>query len=155
MRAGKVGVVAGQVLVGLILVMEVIYLACFFGFFVPPLIQVFEEADAPLPGPMLLVLHLAEFLRDGGVPLLLVVLLACAVGWGAFEFACRSERKPLIRLTVGGSIAVVLGLVAVWVSLVSGMALRQIGRQEPAALTSPARLAVQSLAPRRTESDIA
>ena len=147
MKAGKVGLAAAQVLLGLVLLAEVVYLACFFRFLVPAMIQVLEETDTVLPGPMILVLNLAMLLHGVGGVILAVVLVVCAIGWGVFELACRSEAKPVIRLAVGGSAAFVLGVLALWVSLVSFTTLRHLGHQASNALVPRAPPALHASAP--------
>jgi hypothetical protein len=128
MKAGKAWAVAAQVAVGSLLVLELAYLVCFFAFLVPPAVRVFESLDMPLPGPMLVVLNVSNIVRHHGA-YLVVVAMAAAVGWAAFEVACRSEAKPLIRLAVGGWLVVVLGVVALWFSLVTMATLAQTARR--------------------------
>lgn len=153
MKAGRAWAVVAQAALGLLLVTEVVYLVCFFRFLVPLMVQGFEASDTALPNIMLFVLNASLFLSHFGGPCTAIVLVAVAAGWGTFEVVSRSEAKPLIRLAVGGWVALVLAVVALWLSLASASTLAYAARRNRAAPEQPGWPALQAPAPHEAWPD--
>lgn len=144
MKTGKVWGMVAQGAVGLLLAAELAYLVCLSKFILPAAIRTFEDLEVSLPRSMLVVLNAANFVHHY-VALLIVIVLICAVAWTLFEVVCRSEAKQRIRLAVGGSLALVLAIVALWISLVILATLVQVGRPVNQAVNPPALQVLASL----------